>query len=123
MNTCHRYIWYKKQCKVYSVIQYHWNVSVNSQWIYINTNSTLLGSLSSPTVTLREMTSEMICKSAIIADATPGRQQLWKKHYVEYMCVKIFMCTYVKKLTDMSKIDEYIWIHVIDIYDMKNKAK
>ena len=28
-----------------------------------------------------------------------------------------------KKLTDMLKIDEYRWIHVIDIYDMKNKAK
>ena len=28
-----------------------------------------------------------------------------------------------KKLTDMSKIDEYICIYVIDIYDMKNKAK
>ena len=39
---------------------------------------------------------------------------------------KISMFTYVKnkaKLTDMSKIDEHIWIHVIDIYDMKNKAK
>ena len=78
MNTCHRYIWYKKQCKVYFVKQYHWNVSVNSYWIYINTNSTLLGSLSSPTVTLRETKSEIICKSAIIADATLGRQQLWK---------------------------------------------
>ena len=33
------------------------------------------------------------------------------------------MCTNVRNLTDMSKIDEYIWIHVIDIYDMKNKAK
>ena len=72
------YMIQKKQCKVYFVIQYHWNVLVNSQWIYINTNSTLLGSLSSPAVSLREMTSEMICKSAKIADATPGRQQLWK---------------------------------------------
>ena len=78
MRKCHRYIWYKKQCKVYFVIQYHWNVWVNSQWMCINTNSTLLGSLSSPTVTVTETTSEMICKSAIIADATPGRQQLWK---------------------------------------------
>ena len=86
MNTCHTYIWYKKQCKVYFVIQYHWNV--NSRWIYIKTNSTLLGPLSSPTVTLREMTSEMIHKSSIIADATPGRQWLWKKHYIEYMCAK-----------------------------------
>ena len=74
-------------CHIIS-LQYHWNVSVNLQWIYIDTNSILLGSLSSPTVTLREMTSEIICKSAIIADGTPGRQQLWKKQYIEYMCVK-----------------------------------
>ena len=33
------------------------------------------------------------------------------------------MCVYVKKLTDISQIDEYIWIHVIDIYDMKNMGK
>ena len=78
MNTCHRYIWYEKQCKVSFVIQYHWNVSVNSQWISINTNSTLLGSSSSPTMTHRETTSEMICKSTITADATSGREQLWK---------------------------------------------
>ena len=78
MNTCHRYIWYKKQCKVSFVIQYHRNVSMNSQWISINTNSILLGSLSSPTSTVRETTSELTCNSAIIADATSGREQLWK---------------------------------------------
>ena len=50
--------------------------SVNSQCISINTNSTLLGSSSSPTMTHRETTTEMICKSTIIADATSGREQL-----------------------------------------------
>ena len=88
MNTCNKYIWYKKQYKVSFVIQYHWNVSVNSQWISIDTNSTLLGSLSSQTMTVRETTSEMACNSAIIADATSGREQWWKKYYTEYMCVK-----------------------------------
>ena len=73
MNTCHGYIWYKKQCKVLFVIQCDRNVSMNSQWLSINTNSILLGSLSSPTSTIREKTSIMTCKSAIIADATSGR--------------------------------------------------
>ena len=35
-----------------------------------------------------------------------------------YMC-KISMCTYVKKLTNISQIYEYIEIHVINIYDTK----
>ena len=38
MNTCHRYIWYKKQYKVSFVIQYDRNVSMNSKWISIDTN-------------------------------------------------------------------------------------
>ena len=88
MNKCIRYIWYKKQYKVSFVIKYHWNVSVNSQWISINTNSTLLGSLSSQTMSVRETTSEMACNSAKIADAASGREQLWKNCYIEYMCVK-----------------------------------
>ena len=68
----------QKKCKVLFVIQYHRNVSMKSQWISINTNSILLGSLSSPTSNIREKTSKMTCKSAIIADATSGREQLWK---------------------------------------------
>ena len=78
MNTCHRYIWYEKQCKVSFIMQYHWNVSVNAQWISINTYSTLLGSSSSPTMTQRETTSEILCKSTTIGDATSGREELWK---------------------------------------------
>ena len=78
MNTCHGYIWYKQQCKVLFVIQYDRNVSMNSKWKSVNTNSILLGSLFSPTSTVREKTSKMTCKSAIIADATSGREQLWK---------------------------------------------
>ena len=42
--------------------------------------------------------------------------------YRIHVC-KICMCTYVKKLTDISQIDEYIEIHVIDIYDLKNMGK
>ena len=39
-----------------------------------------------------------------------------------YMC-KISMCTYVKKLTNISQIYEYIEIHIINIYDTKNIGK
>ena len=36
---------------------------------------------------------------------------------------KISMCTYVKKLTNISQIYEYIEIHVINIYDTRNMGK
>ena len=36
---------------------------------------------------------------------------------------KISIWTYVKKLKHISQIDEYIWIHVIAICHMKNRAK
>ena len=42
----------------------------------MNTNSILLGTLSSPTVTVTETTSDMTCNSARLADATLGRVQL-----------------------------------------------
>ena len=51
MNTCHRYIQYEKQGKVLFVIQYQCNVSVSSPLTSINTNSTLLASASSLTMT------------------------------------------------------------------------
>ena len=72
MNTFYRYIWYEKQGKVYFVIQYQCNVSVNSPQIYINTKSC------SPTMTLVESTSDIICKSGMTADATSGREILLK---------------------------------------------
>ena len=60
------------------VIEYQYNVSVNSPWICINTNSTLLGLSSSPTTTQKAATTDMICKSAMTPDATSGREQLWE---------------------------------------------
>ena len=72
MNTCDTYIWYAKHGKVFFVIAYECNVSLNSSWISINTNSTLLGSSSSPTTQIAG-TSDMIHESTITADATSGR--------------------------------------------------
>ena len=45
-----------------------------------------------------------------------------KMLYRIHVC-KISMWTYVKKLTDILQIDEYVGIHVIDIYDMKTMGK
>ena len=77
MNTCDRYIWYEKQGKVFFVIQYQYNVTVNSPWMPINTISTLLGSSSSPSP-LTETTNDMTCKSGMTGDATSGRENLGK---------------------------------------------
>ena len=77
MNTCYRYIWYEKQGKLFFVIQYQYNVVVNSPWMSINTNSTLLGSSPSPSP-LTETTNDMTCKSGMTGDATSGRENLLK---------------------------------------------
>ena len=78
MNTCHRYIGYEKQGKVFFVIQYQYNDSVNSPLTSINTNSTVLASSSTLTMTQTEMTSDIILKSGMKADGTSGREKLLK---------------------------------------------
>ena len=45
---------------------------MNSSWVSMNTNSTLLDSSSSQTTQVGG-TSHMICKSTITSDATSGR--------------------------------------------------
>ena len=111
MNACYRYIWYEKQGKIYFVIQYQCNVSVNSPWIYINTESTFLGSSCSPTMTLTETTSDMICKSGMTADATSGREKYWKTLYRMHLCENIYLDIW-KKLTDMSEISRKYHPHI-----------
>ena len=79
MNTFYRYIWYEKQGKVLFVIQYQCNVSVSSSLASINTNSTLLASASSPTMKVTEVTPDSNPKPEMTADATSGKEKLWKK--------------------------------------------
>ena len=78
MNTFHRYIWYEKQCKVLFVIQYQCNVSVSSPVASVNTNSTSLASASSPNMKVTAMTTDIILESGMEADATSGKENLWK---------------------------------------------
>ena len=62
----------QKHGKVCFVIAYSCNVSVNSSWVCMNTNSTLLDSSSSQTTQIRGR-SHMIHKSTITPDVTSGR--------------------------------------------------
>ena len=61
----------QKHGKVCFVIAYECNVSVNSSWVSMNPNSTLLD-LSSSQTTQTGGTSHMIHKSTITPDATSG---------------------------------------------------
>ena len=106
MNTCYRYIWYEKQSKIYFLIEYQCNVWVNTPQIYINTKSTLLGSSCSATVTLTETTSDTIYQSGMTADATSGREKLFKNFTKNHLDIW-------KNLTDMLQISikyhSHIW--------------
>ena len=101
MNTCHRYIWYEKQGKVLFVIQYQCNVSVSLPLASIDTNSTILPSASLPTMTMKEMTTEMILNTGMEADATSGKENVWKK-----FVYNTFVWKYPS--SDISKIERYV---------------
>ena len=80
-----------KQYKVSCVIQYQCNVSLNFSQIAINTNSTLLGSSSSATITPMETTSDIILESTVTADTTSGRHGYYKTSYKMYVCQNIHL--------------------------------
>ena len=60
------------------VIKYQCNVSLSSPLASINTNSTLSASASSPTMKVTEMTTDITSKPGMKADATSGKEKLWK---------------------------------------------
>ena len=60
------------------VIQYKFNVLVNSPLASINTNYTLLTTSSSTSVKGTESTNDTNVKAAIEADATSGKKKLYK---------------------------------------------
>ena len=60
------------------VIQYKFNVLVNSPQAYINTNYTLLATSSSTSVKGTESTNDTNVKVAIEPDATSGKNKLYK---------------------------------------------
>ena len=62
------------------VIQYKFNVLVNSLLAPINTNYTLLATSSSTSVKGTDSTNDTNVKAAIEADATPGKKKLHKSN-------------------------------------------
>ena len=63
------------------VIQYKFNVLVNTPLASINTNYTLLASSSSTSITWTDGTSDTNVKDAKAADATSGKKKLYKTLY------------------------------------------
>ena len=61
------------------VIQYKFNVLVNSPLASINTNYTLLAASFSTSVKGTESTNDINVKAAIEADVTSGKKKLYKK--------------------------------------------
>ena len=78
MNRFHTYNKCNKKGKVLCVIQYKFNVLVNSPLASININYTLLATLSSTGVKGTESSSDTNVKAAIEADATSGKKSYTK---------------------------------------------
>ena len=96
MNRCHTYNRCNKKGKVLCVIQYKFNVLVNSPLASINTNYTLLATSSSTS------TNDTNVKAAIEADATSGKKKLYKTLYT--MNLHLYMhLDILKKCNEMIK--------------------
>ena len=78
MSRFHTYNRCNKKGKVFCVIQYKFNVLVNSLLASINTNYTLLDTSSSTSVKGTESTNNTNVKVAIETDATSGMKKLYK---------------------------------------------
>ena len=108
MNAFHTYIICNKKGKVLFVIQYKFSVSVSSPLAYINTNYTLVASLSSPTMKVTESTTDTNSKSAMEADATSSKKFLCK-NFIYNECTFTYASCYIEKkmdryLTDISNL-------------------
>ena len=76
------------------VIPYKFNVLVNSPRASINTNYTLLASSSSTSMTCKDSTSDTNMNGAMEADATSGKNKLYKNFiYNEFTftCVLVYI--------------------------------
>ena len=78
MNRFHTYNRCNKKGKVLCVIQYKFNVLVNSALASFNTNYTLLAASSSTSVKGTESTNDTNVKAAVEGDATSGKKKLYK---------------------------------------------
>ena len=105
MNRIHIYSTYNKKGKLFCVIQYKFNILACVPLEYINTNYTLLASLSTTSVKgTAESTSDRNMKAAMEEDDTSGKKRLYKNFiYNEFTFT--YASLYIEKTwKDMSKI-------------------
>ena len=79
------------------VIQYKYNVLVNSQLASINTKSTLLATSSSTCVKGTESTNYSHVKAAIETDAASGKKKLYK-NFIDNEFILTYASAYIEKL-------------------------
>ena len=103
MNRLHIYSICDKKGKVLCVIQYKFNVLVNTSLESINTNYTLLALSSSTSITWTDGTSATNMNNAMAADATSGKKSYTKTLYT--MNLHLHMHLHILQIwSEMSKI-------------------
>ena len=86
-----------KKGKLLCVIQYKFNVLVNTPLASINTNYTLSASSSSTRITWSDGTSDTNVKGAMATDATSGKKKLYKNFiYNEFTFT--YASSYIEKM-------------------------
>ena len=96
INTFHIYIICHKKDKVLFARQYNFNVSVSSPLESVTANTTVLASSPSPTVKVTESTTDTNSKSAMEADATSGKKNVYKNFVYNEFTLRYASC-YIEK--------------------------
>ena len=82
--------------QVLCVLQYNFNILVNSQLASINTNSTLLATSSSTCVKGTKSRKDSHVKAAIETDATSGKKKLYK-NFIYNKFTLTYASAYIEK--------------------------
>ena len=104
INTFDTYIICNKWGKILFVIQYNFNISVSLPLESVTANTTVLASSPSPTVKVTESTTDTNSKSAMEADATSGKKNVYKNFVYNEFTLRYASCYIEKKWNDISKM-------------------
>ena len=115
MKRWHIYSRCDKKGKVLCIIQYEFNVWVNTQLVTFNTNCTLLASSSSTTMSSKDGISYRNTKDGMARDDTSGKKMLYKNFiYNEYTCT--CASSYIEKMDrNVKKYSSHI-LRYMNIY-------
>ena len=115
MNRSHIYSIFDKKGKVLCVIQYKFNVLVNSPLASININYTLLAVAFSTNITLTFGTTDTNMKDAMAADATSGKKKVIQKLSIQWIYIYMCILIYWKMERNVKKYSSHILTH-LNIY-------